>query len=136
MAPANGSTEDFTFIMTCLKHAEVKPKINFEEVAKETGAKSGNACYHRHWGIMKKWGLAGTSGKGRQAAPAPTAKVAAPRKRKAKDEDNSDEGSPAKKTKAAPKKKAMQLKVEEVDAEDDGEEQKHDVKAEVEDEEQ
>jgi hypothetical protein len=43
MAPIKESSEDFKFIMTCVKHSEVKLKPNFEEVAKEMGAKSGNA---------------------------------------------------------------------------------------------
>jgi hypothetical protein len=43
MAPAQSGSDDFNFIMTCLKHAAEKPKINFEEVAKELGSKSGNA---------------------------------------------------------------------------------------------
>jgi hypothetical protein len=38
MAPAvDKSNEDFTFIMTCLKYSAEKPKINFEDVAKELG---------------------------------------------------------------------------------------------------
>jgi len=43
MAPPHQSVDDFTFIMTCLKYADSKPKVNFEEVAKETGSKSGTA---------------------------------------------------------------------------------------------
>ena len=38
-------TDDHTFIMTCLKHTTDKPKINFDEVAKELGSKSGTAWY-------------------------------------------------------------------------------------------
>ena len=42
--PLKESTvDDFTFIMTCVKHAPEKLKPNFEEVAKEIGSKSGNA---------------------------------------------------------------------------------------------
>jgi hypothetical protein len=43
MAPNGTPVDDFTFIMTCLKHSTDKPKVNFDEVAKEIGAKSGNA---------------------------------------------------------------------------------------------
>ncbi|OAL35529.1 hypothetical protein AYO20_05148 [Fonsecaea nubica] len=133
MAPATNSVDDFTFIMTCLKHADVKPKINFDEVAKETGAKGESACYHRHWQIMKKWGLAGTSGKGRKAASAASTKATASRKRKPKNEADSDGGPPAKKSKSPLSKKAMQPKVEEIDSEDDEcEEEKHVVDAKVE----
>ncbi|KIW97206.1 uncharacterized protein Z519_02598 [Cladophialophora bantiana CBS 173.52] len=117
MAPAKGTTDDFTFIMTCLKHADVKPKINFEEVAKETGAKSGNACYHRHWGIMKKFGLTGSGGGGRPSST----KTATPRKRKTKGEESGDESTPSKKSKTTPKKKTVEPKVEEADFEDDAE---------------
>ncbi|EXJ79993.1 hypothetical protein A1O3_08279 [Capronia epimyces CBS 606.96] len=60
MAPIKTEIDDFKFIMTCIKHSPEKLKPNFEEVAKEIGAKSGNACYHKHWGIMKKWGLTGS----------------------------------------------------------------------------
>jgi hypothetical protein len=35
--------EDFKFIMTCIKHSPPAAKPNFDEVAKELGAKSGNA---------------------------------------------------------------------------------------------
>ncbi|EXJ72268.1 uncharacterized protein A1O5_04772 [Cladophialophora psammophila CBS 110553] len=128
MAPAKGTTDDFTFIMTCLKHADVKPKINFEEVAKEMGAKSGNACYHRHWGIMKKFGLTGSGGGSRPA----TTKAATPRKRKAKGEESADESTPSKKSKATPKKKAVELKGEETDSED-GVEAKNEVDSPAED---
>ncbi|KAK5064676.1 hypothetical protein LTR84_000510 [Exophiala bonariae] len=58
MAPKT-SDEDFKFIMTCIKHSPPTSKPDFDKVAKELGAKSANACYHRHWGIMKKWGMAG-----------------------------------------------------------------------------
>ncbi|OAP61148.1 hypothetical protein AYL99_03349 [Fonsecaea erecta] len=134
MAPASGSPDDFNFIMTCLKHVETKPKIDFDEVAKEIGAKSGSACYHRHWGIMKKWGLAGGSGRGRQPASATADKVTTSRKRKVKDEENGDGGPAAKKAKAAAKKKAMQPKVEEVNSENDTKDEKQSIKSEVEDE--
>lgn len=40
MAQATQLPDDFKFIMTCLKHSSEKPKVNFDEVAKETGAKS------------------------------------------------------------------------------------------------
>ena len=37
--------EDFRFIMTCIKHSPPAAKPNFDEVAKEIGAKSANAWY-------------------------------------------------------------------------------------------
>ena len=45
MAPSTATVDDFTFLMTCVKHSEIKIKPNFEEVAKETGSKNGNVWY-------------------------------------------------------------------------------------------
>jgi hypothetical protein len=43
MAPNKSGDEDFKFIMTCIKHAPERIKPNFEEVAKEIGAKNATA---------------------------------------------------------------------------------------------
>jgi hypothetical protein len=44
--PSKQAVDDFTFIMTCWKHSDGgKPKVNFEEVAKEIGAKNANTWY-------------------------------------------------------------------------------------------
>ncbi|KAJ9603825.1 hypothetical protein H2200_012011 [Cladophialophora chaetospira] len=127
MAPSAPTMEDFNFIMTCYKHFDSKPKVNFEAVAAELGAKSGNACYHRHWAILKKWGLAGdgpTAGKAKRATPS---KRKVEKSEDAGDDDDT-EASSAKKAKSTPrKKKAAQAVVkdeEALDAEEgaDGEE--------------
>ncbi|KAL2405697.1 hypothetical protein ABEF95_002788 [Exophiala dermatitidis] len=123
MAPAKTESDDFKFIMTCIKHSPEKLKPNFEQVARETGAKSANACYHKHWGIMRKWGLTGSKKGGDADTPA------TPRGRKRKstsakgqeagDDFGLDDESPTKKKKGEKgKKKAAELK-EEVDLEDD-----------------
>ncbi len=147
MAPGAPTMEDFDFIMTCYKHFDTKPKVNFDAVAAELGAKSANAwsvvastlkpsscpilspsppyanvsslaySYHRHWGILKKWGLAGNgpnAGRGRKAAT--------PKKRKSEDSDGEGEAddaktSPTKKSKATPKK-AAPVDVKEEESED------------------
>jgi DNA-directed RNA polymerase subunit H (RpoH/RPB5) len=44
MAGAEGENDDLKFVMTCLKRtAEKLPKPNYDEVAKEIGAKNGTA---------------------------------------------------------------------------------------------
>lgn len=40
---ASDKVDDFTFIMTCIKHSSEKLKVDFEEVAKELGAKGSKA---------------------------------------------------------------------------------------------
>ena len=45
MAPGAPTMEDFDFMMTCYKHFDTKPKVNFDAVAAELGAKSGIAWY-------------------------------------------------------------------------------------------
>ncbi|KAG9783030.1 hypothetical protein KCU88_g3188, partial [Aureobasidium melanogenum] len=120
MAPPKTESEDFKFIMTCIKHSPDKLKPNFEQVARETGAKSANACYHKHWGIMRKWGLTGSKKGGESDT------LATPRGRKRKatstkgqdagDDFSLDDGSLTKKKKG--EKKATVAK-EEIDLEDD-----------------
>jgi hypothetical protein len=43
MAPPKEISDELKFVMTCIKYSETELKPNFEEVAKETGAKSANA---------------------------------------------------------------------------------------------
>ncbi|KIX10114.1 uncharacterized protein Z518_01195 [Rhinocladiella mackenziei CBS 650.93] len=119
MAPEKTDNDDLRLIMTCIKHAENKLAINFEEVAKELGAKSANAAYHRHWGLMRKWGLTGSK-KGGTLSTRPTkhsagdsAKLSG-RNRQAtnteaegSDEDDNGDGQPMKKQKVAHKKNAV-----------------------------
>ncbi|EXJ62572.1 hypothetical protein A1O7_03010 [Cladophialophora yegresii CBS 114405] len=119
MAGAESENDDFKFVMTCLKHTVEKPKPNYDEVAKELGAKNATACYKRHWSILKKWGLAGNSGKGRKPAGETTTKTTTAQKRKANNDDSGgDDKPPAKKGKAAPKKKTKLPKVQEEEAEE------------------
>ncbi|KAK7894099.1 hypothetical protein LTR67_006801 [Exophiala xenobiotica] len=105
MAPPKELSDELKFVMTCIKYSETELKPNFEEVAKETGAKSANACYHRLWGIKKKLGLTGsgnkknagtaipsTGGRKRKAAPAKTKKESTDG-----DEYDVDEATPTKK---------------------------------------
>ncbi|EXJ83812.1 hypothetical protein A1O1_07439 [Capronia coronata CBS 617.96] len=103
MAPTKTESDDFKFIMTCIKHSADKIKPNFEEVAKEMGAKSANACYHRHWGILRKWGLTGSKN-GVNGAAGPTTpgkkRKATPSKAdKATSDISHDDENPAKKRK-------------------------------------
>jgi hypothetical protein len=88
--------------------------------------------YHKHWGIMKKWGLAGNSGAGRKAGGSSATKPATPRKRKPKndadadanegpDDDVDEVATPSKKAKPTPKKtSAPIIKDEDEDSEDGG----------------
>ncbi|KIW51535.1 hypothetical protein PV05_10245 [Exophiala xenobiotica] len=107
MAPPKEVSDELKFVMTCIKYSpELKP--DFEEVARETGAKSASACYHRLWGIKRKLGLTGSGNK--KNAGGATSSAATPgtggRKRKAAaaktkkagvDGDESDEATPTKK---------------------------------------
>lgn len=43
MAPAKEPNEELKFVMMCIKYSESELKPNFEEVARETGAKSASA---------------------------------------------------------------------------------------------
>ncbi|OCT50631.1 hypothetical protein CLCR_07631 [Cladophialophora carrionii] len=132
MGGPESENDDFKFVMTCLKHTSEKlPKPNFDEVAKELGAKNATACYKRHWAILKKWGLAGNSGKGRKPAGDTTAKTTTTgQKRKAQNGDSGgDEKAPAKKGKAAPRKKTAPVKVKAEQAEEDAHEGDAEVKA-------
>jgi hypothetical protein len=45
MAPNQPDNQDLKFIMSCLKHFDGEFKPDFEEVAKDVGATSGNAWY-------------------------------------------------------------------------------------------
>ncbi|KIW16643.1 hypothetical protein PV08_03831 [Exophiala spinifera] len=110
MAPPKEPNEELKFVMMCIKYSETELKPNFDEVAREVGAKSANACYQRLWAIKRKLGMTGTGHKrgtagdgvvGTDTTTAAAAAVAAAtgaRKRKTtaakvKDEDGSGDES-------------------------------------------
>ena len=56
MAPKPELSDDFNFIMTCVKHLEGDFKPNLEKVAEEIGAKSGNTWYEAAFpNVLKQW---------------------------------------------------------------------------------
>ncbi|KAK4947932.1 hypothetical protein LTR10_013440 [Elasticomyces elasticus] len=107
MAPKAEASEDFNFIMTCVKHLEGDFKPNLEKVAEEIGAKSGSACYHRLWRIKKDWGLTGSGGNKKGASPAG-------QKRKTATKANGDDGGSNKEP--SPKKKPRNSKAQATEA--------------------
>ncbi|KAJ9494312.1 hypothetical protein LTR99_002152 [Exophiala xenobiotica] len=124
MAPPKEISDELKFVMTCIKYSETELKPNFDEVARETGAKSASACYHRLWGIKKKLGLTGSGNKKNAASPATPStggrkRKAAPAKTKKEstggDEHDIDEATPTKKrnTKKQDTKKQAVVKDEE-----------------------
>ncbi|KAK5222268.1 hypothetical protein LTR72_006525 [Exophiala xenobiotica] len=60
MAPNQPDNQDLKFIMSCLKHFDGEFKPDFEEVAKDVGATSGNSCYQRLRALKKRWDIPAT----------------------------------------------------------------------------
>ncbi|KAI1614093.1 hypothetical protein EDD37DRAFT_667196 [Exophiala viscosa] len=122
MAPRGDVSDDFNFIMTCVKHLGGDFKPNLEKVAEDVGAKSGNACYHRLWRIKKDWGLAGNSNKAGvpKSSPGLKRKAAAPAKKANGEENGSEELSPKKKPRNSKAQAAEAIKKEaDVEAEEE-----------------